>query len=510
MKNFGKLLYRRYVLIAVAILMQLGFTLLLVSHVISDFHYVELWMRILAWAFVVYIISGSTDPSYKIAWIIPLLAAPIFGLTFYILFGGNRLSKRLRRKMNMVEQLCVNNLSQNPETARRERLCSVDAAIQSEYLCRFANSPVYEGVKTTYFPSGELSFQPMLDAIDGAETYIFLEYFIIEKGLFWDTILAKLEKKAAAGLDVRIIYDDFGCIKTLPAGYAKRMEAVGIRVAVFNPFVPILSARLNNRDHRKFLIVDGKIGFTGGINLADEYINHVSRFGYWKDCTIRLEGEAVWSMTVMFASMWAYVCGEKENISRLKPEYFPENAEPNGFVQPFCDSPLDNEFVGETVYFNMITKAKQSVFIMTPYLIISDKMASCLCSAAKSGIDVRIITPGIPDKPTVYAVTRANYATLVRGGVKIYEFCPGFIHGKVFAVDGNTAVVGSVNFDFRSLYLHFEDGVWVHGADCVADIMADFYDTFPQCHQVTLVEVLTTRWIHQAWRNILRVFAPLM
>lgn len=511
MKNYTKLLFQRLVVVSLCILVQAAFLILGVS-VLSEYaRWFSITMEVFAWIAVVAIVSNRTDPSYKMAWMIPILAFPVFGILFYLLFGGNRLSRRLKKKMHAVEQIHRDNLSQDLGVVQREAALSFDAALQSNYLASVACCPVYENTETSYYGCGEDAFGDMLEAIAHAEKYIFLEYFIIHTGKMWDRMLGILRKKAAAGVDVRVIYDDFGCITTLPARYYRKLEAIGIKACAFNPYIPILSSRLNNRDHRKFLIVDGEIAFTGGINLADEYINEIKRFGYWKDCVIRLRGEAVWSMAVMFLSMWAHIRGWNEQVSRYRPALPPRvSSMPHGFVQPFADSPLDGEPVGDTVFFNLITKARHSVYIMTPYLVISDKMISALCVAAKNGVDVRIITPGIPDKKYVYHVTRAHYAGLIAEGVQIYEYTPGFIHSKVFCVDGEYAVVGTVNFDFRSLYLHFEDGVWLYRSDCVEQVAQDFEKTFPVSHRVSLAECKSQSLPRRLYGGFLRLFSPLM
>lgn len=511
MKNYAKLLFQRFIMVSFCILIQIIFLFLSVNVLSIYYRWFTVLMKVFAWVAVIAIVSRRTDPGYKIAWIIPIVALPVFGIMFYLLFGGNRLSRRLKRRMRDVERLHRDNLRQDPAVLEREAKLNADAVLQSNYMNGIACCPVYENTKTAYFSCGEAAFPEMLSAIRKAERYIFLEYFIIQPGKMWDSILKQLRRKAAAGVDVRIIYDDFGCVTRLPGRYYRKLESMGLRASSFNPYIPVLSSRLNNRDHRKFLIIDGKVGFTGGINLADEYINYTRPYGYWKDCVIRLEGEAVWSMTVMFLSMWVHIRGKRESIPAFRPEY-PEQpvAESHGFVQPFADTPLDNEPVGDTVFFNLITKAKRSVYIMTPYLVISDKMISSLTVAAKNGVDVRIITPGVPDKWYVFQVTQAHYPDLIAAGVKIYSYTPGFIHSKVFCVDGEYAVVGTVNFDFRSLYLHFEDAVWLYRADCVKQVAQDFENTFPQCHQVTLAECKSGPWVKRLLGSILRMFSPLM
>lgn len=513
MRNYFKLLFQRLVVVSLCILVQAVFLIVIVDVFSGYIRWFTGAMTVLSWITVIVIVSSRTDSSYKIAWLIPILTLPVFGILFYILFGGNRLSKRLMRRMRAVEQVHQANLSQDEGVLQREAALDPDAALQSNYLSSICCCPVMENTLTKYYHCGEEAFEDMLRAIAAAEHYIFLEYFIIQEGKMWNTMLELLRKKAAAGVDVRVMYDDFGCITKLPARYYRKLEAFGIKASAFNPYIPVLSSRLNNRDHRKFLLVDGTVGFTGGINLADEYINVDSRFGYWKDCVIRLEGEGVWPMVVMFLSMWTHVRGEKQQeiVSTFRPDRpMRRDMQPHGFVQPFADSPLDSEAVSDTVLFNMITKARKSIYIMTPYLVISDKLISALCVASKNGVDVRIITPGIPDKKYVFHVTQAHYADLCRAGVRIFEFTPGFLHSKVFCVDDVYSVVGTVNFDFRSLYLHFEDAVWLYRADCQQAIVQDFAQTFPVCHEVTLAEALSAPLPKRIVRAFLRLFSPLM
>ena len=307
------------------------------------------------------------------------------------------------------------------------------------------------------------------------------------------------------------MYDDMGCIMTLPHHYERKMEALGIACSVFNPFIPILSSRLNNRDHRKICVIDGHTGFTGGINLADEYINAYEKHGHWKDSSIILKGDAVWNLTVMFLAMWDDIRGIKEDYEKFKPRVYqsvPESRD--GYVQPYSDNPLDDEIVGETVYFNLINKAKRYVYITTPYLIIDNEMVTALSVAAKSGVDVRIITPHIPDKWYVHAVTRAYYEGLLENGVKIYEYTPGFIHAKTFAVDDEYGTVGTINLDYRSLYLHFECGVWLYRTRSVLQIKEDFLAMLPICQEITLEECRNVKWYRKLVRACLRIFAPLM
>ena len=384
-----------------------------------------------------------------------------------------------------------------------------DAVGQIRYLERYASCPAYTNTRTEYFPVGDLAFVRMLEELEKAERYIFLEYFILQEGECWNAILDILERKAAAGVEVRLIYDDFGCMFTLPRTYNDQMAARGIQCRVFNRLVPVLTLRMNNRDHRKLCIIDGKVGFTGGMNLADEYINRRVRFGHWKDSAILLRGEAVWSMTVMFLSMWDYCSGWEEDFDLFRPESMPR-LPGSGWVQPYTDTPLDHEKVGQAVYLNMISRARDYIYITTPYLIVDVATNTALCNAAKAGVDVRIITPHIPDKRSVFEVTKAHYPPLLEAGVKIYEYTPGFIHAKQCVCDGETAVVGTINLDYRSLYLHFENGVFLYDCEAIKDIRADFDGLFPVCQEVTEEYRSGRSAVLRIGQCILRLAAPLL
>lgn len=354
-------------------------------------------------------------------------------------------------------------------------------------------------------------FERLLQELKKAERYIFLEYFIIEKGVMWDSILEILVEKAKQGVDVRVIYDDVGCLLTLPYNYDKQLSKMGIKCCVFNPFVPILSSHMNNRDHRKITVIDGCTAFTGGINLADEYINGYEKHGHWKDSAVMIKGDAVWSFAVMFLSLWNYQRKTEEDYEKFRPLAIEtEKFAPLGYVQPFTDSPLDDESISETVYLNLISNAKRYVFINTPYLILDSEMTIALCSAAKRSVDVRIITPHVPDKWFVHSVTRANYEVLVESGVKIYEYIPGFNHAKSFAIDDEFGVVGTINLDYRSLYLHFECGVWLYQTKSILEVKEDFMKTLEQCQQITLEYCRSVKWYRRLGRLVLRAFAPLM
>jgi len=384
-----------------------------------------------------------------------------------------------------------------------------DAAFQARYMERRAHCPVYDDSRAEYFSIGEDCYERMLVELKKATRYVFLEYFIIQEGEMWNGILEILKDKAAQGVDVRVMYDDMGCMFTLSKNYREELETMGIRCCVFNRFVPVMSLHLNNRDHRKICAIDGKVAFTGGINLADEYINQREKYGHWKDSGIMVEGDAAWSMAVMFLTLWDRALQLEEDYEQFRPQPFnvPDAA---GYVQPYTDSPLDYETVGHTVYLNMISKAEKYIYITTPYLILDTATNTALCNAAKAGVDVRIITPHIPDKKSVFHVTRAHYPPLLEAGVKIYEYTPGFIHAKNFVVDDQFATVGTVNLDFRSLFLHFENGVWMCQTPCIQDIKEDFLQTQKKSEKISLRRSRRLNLLVQFHRSVLRLFAPLM
>ena len=502
--NLFKLLFRRVVLVSVSILIQFLVLFFAIRHFSSHYAWVYAFFSVLSVLVVLALINSRTHPAYQIAWLIPIMLFPVFGAVLYLILGGGRLTPRLVRRM---EQFTRQMKAMPPQSEAAQALREQDpvAARQSAYLTNYGGAPVYQGTQTVYFPTAEACFTSMLEELEKAQNYIYLEYFIIAEGSMWDQILAILREKKAQGLDVRVIYDDFGSINRLPSRYYRKLEAEGIACAVFNPYIPILSSRLNNRDHRKLFLVDGVLGFTGGVNVADEYVNAVERFGYWKDSAVLLEGAAVYSMTLMFLSMWNHILDTRE-----APPPPPAAGESAGWVQPYTDSPLDDETVGRTALLNLLSRARRRAWFMTPYLIIDDGMAEQLTAAAKSGIDVRIITPGIPDKATVYEMTRANYTALLEGGVRIFEFAPGFLHSKTALADEDAALVGTVNMDFRSLYLHFENGVWLYRADCVAQVAEDFEQTFPQCREVTLENSKRVGLLRRLYRSLLRLLSPLM
>lgn len=511
MKKICKLIFSRLFIVVLGMAIQFFWLLNLLYRFSYHFTFVNLGLRILAIIIALRIVSRWMNPSYKLAWTFIILMSPVLGLLIYFVFGRSELTKRTKVKLARVHEEIVPLLVQNPDYQKELEEIDPIVASQSAYLSDWAQFPVYKKTATEYYPCGEEMFPKMLEAMEGAKEYIFLEYFILEYGIMFDRVIEVLERKVKEGVDVRLIYDDVGCVTTLPANFYVDLQKKGIKCAAFNPFRPVLSIIMNNRDHRKILVVDGNIAFTGGINIADEYINKKERFGYWKDTGIRLEGEAVWSFTCMFLEMWNYITHSTEDYLRYRPKELSELPfRTDGFVQPYGDTPLDKENTSENVYMNIINKARRYVYIFTPYLIMDQELLISLCNAAKCGVDVRIITPGIPDKKMIYLLTQADYQRLIENGVKIYQYTPGFLHAKCFVSDDTIATVGSINLDYRSLYLHFECGVFLYQSDAVMQVKKDMEETMAQSEQVTLEFCRHRALPIRLMQSVLRLLAPLL
>lgn len=469
------LIYNRLFVTVLLILIQAGWLVLFFRHLYS-LAGVSLAISLLAMAFSLYVVGRDENPALKIGWLILILAFPFFGVPFFLFFGGNKPTRRTRDKIDGVHTRLTPLLCQEDEPMRQ--LCQQDhrAAATSRYIGQIGGYPVWRDTQVTYYPIGEAMFKGMLEAVESAKRFIFLEFFIIEPGIMWNTLLEALVRKAREGVQVRIIFDDFGSVLKLPPHYNKKLEAMhpNIHAMAFNRVVPFFAMVMNNRDHRKILVIDGDVGFNGGVNLADEYINEKVIHGHWKDTGVRLEGPAVWSLTAMFLEMWNAFYGPDEFFTPFVPT---AKRACEGFVQPYGDGPFNGEYLGENVYIDILARAQRYVYITTPYLILDNELRVALCNAAKRGVDVRIITPGIPDKKIVFRLTRANYRPLLAAGVKIYEYTPGFIHAKSMVSDDTTGVVGSINLDYRSLYLHFECSTYFYGCPAVAQLRGDVEQT---------------------------------
>ena len=498
----------RMAFVAVALLFQVGWIFLRVLWLNEYSQRVSFLTSLLILIVVLKLNSKNTNAAMKMPWIMLLLAFPVLGLSLYLLFeilGDPGVGKRLRRvRQEMKREI--------PANARRafDHLQALDitAANHSRYLWNTAGYPVYENTTVKYYPEAVEAFQDMKRQLEKAENFIFMEYFIVEDKSAFRELEEILVRKAKEGVQVRLMYDDFGSVGTVNIAFARRLNAEGIQCVLFNPATPFLNLFMNHRDHRKITVIDGKVGFTGGYNLAEEYFDRTRPYGKWKDTGVKLEGEAVRSLTATFLELWAVQTRSKEDMT---PYLEVSHSVPaRGFVQPFADNPLDQERTAEDVYLNLIFQADRSLYFMTPYLIITDEVSRALGMAARRGVDVRIITPGIPDKKAIYAVTRSYYRGLARQGVRIFEYSPGFCHAKQCVCDGKIASIGTSNLDYRSLYHHFENNVLLYGCDAVQDIQADFENLFPQCEEVTDKYCTGRGAMLGFWQYILRLFAPLL
>ena len=506
MKKILRFITQRVVITALLIVLQALLLFGFIWKLDNYFVYFYAGSVLLSLLITLGIINSKSNPAYKIAWLIPILLFPVFGGLIYLLFGSDRTGRYLRKKLQGIGTEMDNVIGEAHRRSGAEQL-PPDAANQSRYISHCAYCPPYQNTTTEYLPLGEVKFERMVEELKKAKHYIFLEYFIIQEGKMWNTILDILRQKAAEGVDVRVIYDDMGCIMILPTGYDKTLEQMGIKCRIFNPFVPILSSRFNTRDHRKICVIDGNVGFTGGINLADEYINEKEKHGHWKDTAVLLRGEAVQGLTEMFLELWQFTCHEMLELQDFLPT---ERRTCSGYVQPYGDSPLDSCNLAEHVYMQILNHARRYVYITTPYLILDNEMLTAICLAAQSGVDVRIITPYVPDKWYVHMVTRSHYKQLLEAGVRIFEYTPGFIHAKMFVSDDTTAVVGTTNVDFRSFYLHFECGVAFYLSPVVAQVKDDILRTQNICEEITLEKVHAIKAPVRILRTLLRAFAPLM
>ena len=461
-------------------------------------------LKLLSILIVLYLVRKDENSAYKIGWIVLIGVLPLLGGALYLAFGNKAPAKRLRERMQKVEQAHTDDLA--PQEGQTDTL-ELSCKNMSRYVERYGPYPAWKNTAAEYFPCGEAMYPKLLADLEQAEKFIFLEFFIVKTGKMWDGVEAILKRKAAEGVDVRLIYDDFGSLLGLPTDFVIRMEKNRIHCIPFNPVVPLVSLVMNHRDHRKIVVIDGNVAYTGGVNLADEYINAEHRFGYWKDAAIRLEGAAVWNFTVMFLNCWNAFRPLETDYAPYAPTRLPKQQD--GIVQPYSDSPLDEEPLAETVYLNILSQAKRYVYIYTPYFAVGEEMLDALKNAAKRGVDVRLVLPGIPDKKLVFRLSRSYYVPLIRAGVRIYEYTPGFLHAKCYVSDDRVAVVGSINMDYRSLFLHFECGALLFHNSQVIALRDDVRATLPQCREVQLSDCRTSL-PGTLLDSVLRLLSPLM
>ena len=497
----------RIIVSFVLLLLQIALLYAVVQRLSKSFFLFYVFLEVIGALTVIYIVNKRGNPSYKITWIIFILAIPVFGISLYLLWGGSRVLPHFKRRMQNCQKHYMPLLYDDPDIRERLRYDDRNHSRQADYLTKESGYPLYDGTSVEYLSPGEKFFPRFLEELSKAQKYIYIEFFIIAEGVMWNAVEDVLARKASEGVEIKVLFDDFGSIKRQHKDFITKLRSKGIKVAAFNRIRPSFDIFMNNRNHRKIAVIDGKTAVTGGLNLADEYINEIERFGYWLDCAVIVSGKAVKSFLAMFCMMWEFSTGERID---MKPHISESIIPVKGYALPYCDDPLGNENPAEGIYMQILNTAQKYVYITTPYLIIDSTMITVLQIAAKSGIDVRIITPHIPDKWYVHPVTQYNYLELLEAGVKIYEYTPGFIHSKIFLSDDSVATVGTVNMDYRSFMLHFECGVWFTNKDTVADIKDSFNEILEQSQEIKLEEWKKSPLILRLKRAILHIFAPFL
>lgn len=506
-----KLIKSKALYLVASLIFQLLVLLLLLTYFSHEFLPIYYLMVGLSVIVCVGVINRDSDTSSKILWVFVIMALPFFGGMMYLLFGGRKIPKAL--KIQDRQAYADYNLYFNERNRKLQQADFEDPVLEKMTNMAWNNGKfaLYKNSATTYYKTGEEQFEAIVQALKEAKHFIFIEMYILDHGYMLKTILDILEEKVAQGLDVRLIYDDFGSLINIEHDFPEQMRAKGIQCYAFNPIKPQLAIQMNNRDHRKIIVVDGRVAFTGGSNIADEYINKVERFGHWKDMGMRVTGAAVEMFTISFIQLWNFCAPTNTPYEKfvLPPSAFAGDHS-EGYVIPFSDSPTDENNTGKNMHLNMLATARKFCWISTPYLILDAEMESALILAVNNGVDVRLVVPGIPDKKTVYQVTKANYDHLLRKGVKIYEYTPGFIHGKVTLADDAQALVGTVNMDFRSYYYNYECGIWGYHTEMIPAIHEDFEQIFKDSREITVEDMQKVNPVVRYYRNFLKIFSPLM
>ena len=507
-KKFFKMVFSRAGIFVILILIQLLVFLGIPYYLKEYATFIYSAMSVMEIVVLVYIINTEGNPAFKMTWMLCVMALPVIGTVFYIYVHLQLETRFVQNRLAALRMETEPYMDQDEKVTEALWASKSANAQLSYYLSHQLGFPTYRNTEVEYFPVGEDKFASMIKELEKAEKFIFMEYFIVEEGIMWDTILEILKRKVNEGVEVRFMYDGMCAFDLLPYSYPKKLQKFGIKCKMSNKIRPFVSTIQNNRDHRKICVIDGQTGYVGGVNLADEYINE--RFGHWKDTAVLLRGDAVQSLTMIFLQMWDVDMRGVEPYGKYLTKKAESLNDRLGYVIPYADSPFDHENVGEEVYFHILNHAKKYVHIMTPYLILDNEMLTTLIRAAKSGIEVIIIMPHIPDKWYAFAVAKTYYKELIEGGVQIYEYAPGFVHAKVFVSDDDTATVGSINLDFRSLYLHFENGVFIYDNPEVQKVEEDFQNTLAKCHKVTVTEVRNRGVFMKVAGQVLRLVAPLM
>lgn len=511
-KGFFGLVYGRTAVVVLLLVIQVIILLAGFSWLREYMYYIYGGVTALAVLLVLFIINRRENPAFMLVWIILILLVPVFGSLLYLFVELQIGTKWMNARIQKLHQQMRRYTAQDEVVAQNLQREDPQVAHLAKYISSHGGYPAYQNTSAKYFPIGEAKFEEMLIQLEKAEKFIFLEYFIIHDGYMLNTVVDILKRKVKQGVEVRFMYDGMCSLALMPYHYPEELEKYGIQCRMFSPVKPTLSTHQNNRDHRKVLVIDGRVAFTGGVNLADEYINQKVRFGHWKDTAVMVEGDAVRSFTLMFLEMWNL---DKYKVIEDYDRYLNVSAvkkpQPgDGFVIPYGDNPLDGEQVGELVYMDILNTARRYVHIMTPYLVLDRELIVALSFAAKRGVEVIIIMPHIPDKWYAFVLAKTYYNELLDAGVQIYEYTPGFVHAKDFVSDDEKAVVGTINLDFRSLYLHFEDAVFMYKNEAVADVEKDFQETLKKCQKVTQEDYKKQKLFNRVAGRILKLLAPLL
>lgn len=505
-----KLLSQKAAITVISFLLQISIIVFGIIYAASQFWWIWLIFEFFSFLICLYIVSRDINPSYKLSWCVLILLAPAFGGLVYLFIGRQHMPRRKRKRFSSASDMSQVLLNMtNARLLNERKTLNPTGSTCADLVLNAGSYPVYEGTATKYYALGDDFFPDLLRDIKAAQKFVFMEYFIIEHGEIWDELEAALIERASAGVDVKLMYDDVGSMFTLPKKGIKRLLAGGVQVLPFNKITLSFDMRLNHRSHRKITVIDGNIAYTGGNNIADEYANKKVRFGHWKDTHMRFEGGAVWSFTTMFLSFWSILCNDEFEYAKYMSDEIP-SANAVGYVQPLASGPGRDEHLIESAFINLISTAKRSVYITTPYLILDNEIQTALVNAALAGIDVRIIIPSIPDKKIVYKTTKSFVPVLKKAGVKVYTYTPGFIHAKMMIVDDERAFIGTCNMDYRSFYLHFEDGALLYNSDSIADMKKDFLATQGVSHEVADDEINDVTLLTRIVRSILRLIAPMM
>ena len=508
-RGIFRLVFSRTGLVTVLLLLQIAFFIFAFFKADVFTPHITGITIILSVAVVLYLLNTKIDPTAKITWLLVIVVLPIFGSLLFLFTLSEIGHRALARMYDDNVKKTKGYLNDDKNAFDKLEIEDKKVASLARYINKSGCYPVYlnEGVK--YFPLGEDKFKEVLVQLEKAKEFIFMEYFIIDEGEMWGRVLEILARKVKEGVEVRVMYDGTCEFTTLPHNYPKKLQALGIKCKAFAPITPFISTHYNYRDHRKILVIDGRIAFTGGINMADEYINKIEKYGHWKDTAVMVEGEAAKSFTLMFLQMWAIDEKKQEyrkylRTNTITPEY------KNGFIIPYADCPLDNDKVGERVYMDILNRAERYVHIMSPYLILDNEIETAIKYAAERGVEVTLILPGIPDKKIPYALAKTHYKSLLESGVHIYEYKPGFVHAKVFISDDIEAVVGTINLDYRSFYHHFECAAYMYKAEVIADVEKDFEQTLQKCRRVNSNTIKKEKITTKIVGYLVKIFAPLL